>query len=94
MKSCFLCWIVPANLGYHLHIRHGYGLALGVLGVFVGVLELLDDEVFGSFLEGLHCLFLVQNFHSHLCGDLLDQLAEGALLHQEVGRSLQLLDHT
>ena len=84
---------VRHNLRNHLQIRHAYGLTLGVLGVLVGVLELLDDEAFGGFLQGLHCLFLVQNFHSHIGGDLLDELAEGTLLHKEVRRGLQLLDH-
>ena len=76
----------------HLQVGDANRLALGVLGVFVGILELFNDVALDSFLQGFNRLLLVEDLDAHFGGDLLDNLAEWALLHQEVGCGLELFD--
>ena len=76
-----------------MHVGHAYRLVFGVLGVLVDVLEFFDNEALSGVLERLDSLFLVQDLDAHLGGDLLDQFAEGSLLHKQVCRGLKLLDH-
>ena len=80
-------------LDKHLHVGHTYRLAFGVLGVLVGLLEFFDYEALGGLLERLDGLFLVQDLHAHLGGDLLDEFAKRSFLNQQVCRGLELLDH-
>jgi len=87
------CGAMFGVLGKHLQVGHTYRLAFGVLGVLVGVLEFFDNKALGGLLECLDGLFLVQDLHAHLGGDLLDEFAKRSFLNQQVCRGLELLDH-
>ena len=51
---------------HHLQVLDTDGLAFGMLGVFVGMLERFCHVILDGFLQGLHCLLLVVDGDTHL----------------------------